>query len=191
MSHAYEYPRAALTVDCVVFGLDETDLKVLLIQRKLSPFQHGWALPGGFVRIDETLDEAARRELEEEAGVKDVYLEQLYSFSALDRDPRERVVTVAYYALAKLSDHRIRGDPARTRELQQAREVLDLPRRLAEEDVVLSQEDADRRIMSGLTDTPRPQARGRTPSSHRPPRCSTPLFLVRRGRWFRGPPPSA
>src|SRR3569623_1254157 len=105
----YEYPRAAITVDCVVFGLDETDLKVLLIQRKLQPFQHAWALPGGFVRVDETLDAAARRELEEEAGVTDVYLEQLYTFGALDRDPRERIVTVAYYALAKLSDHGIRA----------------------------------------------------------------------------------
>ena len=109
MSFTYEYPRAALAVDCVVFGVDEGDLKVLLIQRKLQPFQHAWALPGGFVRMDETLDEAARRELEEEAGVKDVYLEQLYTFSAMDRDPRERVVTVAHYALAKLSDHRIRA----------------------------------------------------------------------------------
>lgn len=107
--HCYEYPRAALAVDCVVFGLDETDLKVLLIQRRLTPFQHAWALPGGFVRLDETLDDAARRELQEEAGVTDVYLEQLYSFGALDRDPRERVVTVAYYALAKLSDHKIRA----------------------------------------------------------------------------------
>lgn len=110
MSYSYEYPRAALAVDCVVFGLDETDLKVLLIQRKLQPFQHAWALPGGFVRLDESLDEAARRELEEEAGVSDLYLEQLYTIGApIDRDPRERVVTVAYYALAKLSDHRIRA----------------------------------------------------------------------------------
>ncbi|HWU86978.1 MAG TPA: NUDIX domain-containing protein [Kofleriaceae bacterium] len=109
MTYSYEYPRAALTVDCVVFGLDEQDLKVLLIQRRLQPFQHAWALPGGFVRVDETLDGAARRELAEEAGVTDVYLEQLYTFGALDRDPRERVVTVAYYALAKLSDHRIRA----------------------------------------------------------------------------------
>jgi len=105
----YAYPRAALAVDCVVFGLDENDLKVLLIQRSLQPFQHTWALPGGFVRVDETLDEAARRELAEEAGVTDVYLEQLYTFGDLARDPRERVVTVAYYALAKLSDHRIRA----------------------------------------------------------------------------------
>jgi 8-oxo-dGTP diphosphatase len=109
MNHTYAYPRAALTVDCVVFGLDENDLKVLLIQRKLQPFQHAWALPGGFVRVDETLDIAARRELEEEAGVRDVYLEQLYTFGDLGRDPRERIVTVAYYALAKLSDHGIRA----------------------------------------------------------------------------------
>jgi 8-oxo-dGTP diphosphatase len=109
MSFSYEYARAALAVDCVVFGLDERDLKVLLIQRKLQPFQHTWALPGGFVRLDETVDEAAQRELREEAGVTDVYLEQLYTFGALDRDPRERVVTVAYYALAKLGDHRIRA----------------------------------------------------------------------------------
>jgi 8-oxo-dGTP diphosphatase len=109
MTHSYEYPRAALTVDCVVFGLDERDLKVLLIQRKLAPFPHAWALPGGFVHLDETLDEAAARELREEAGVTDVYLEQLYTFGELDRDPRERVVTVAYYALAKLGDHRIRA----------------------------------------------------------------------------------
>ncbi|MDQ3366495.1 MAG: NUDIX hydrolase [Myxococcota bacterium] len=109
MAFTYEYPRPAVTVDCVVFGLDETDLKVLLIQRRLQPFQHAWALPGGFVHLDETLDVAARRELQEEAGVTDVYLEQLYTFGALARDPRERVVTVAYYALAKLSDHRIRA----------------------------------------------------------------------------------
>jgi 8-oxo-dGTP diphosphatase len=109
MTVAYDYARPALAVDCVVFGLDETDLKVLLIQRKLPPFQHAWALPGGFVRVDESLDEAARRELEEEAGVTDVFLEQLYTFGAPDRDPRERVVSVAYYALAKLSDHRIRA----------------------------------------------------------------------------------
>ncbi len=109
MSYTYEYPRAALAVDCVVFGLDERDLKVLLIQRKIPPFQHAWALPGGFVRVAETIDDAAQRELREEAGVTDVYLEQLYTFGDIGRDPRERVVTVAYYALAKLGDHRIRA----------------------------------------------------------------------------------
>ena len=99
MSYTYQYPRAALTVDCVVFGFDEGELKVLLIQRALEPFKNRWALPGGFVRVDETLDEAARRELAEEAGLKDVFLEQLYTFGAVDRDPRERVVSVAFYAL--------------------------------------------------------------------------------------------
>jgi 8-oxo-dGTP diphosphatase len=109
MPFTYLHPRAALTVDCVVFGFDGGDLKVLLIQRALEPFKGRWALPGGFVRVDETLDDAARRELEEETGLKNVFLEQLYSFGEVDRDPRERVVSVAYYALVKLSDHRARA----------------------------------------------------------------------------------
>jgi 8-oxo-dGTP diphosphatase len=109
MPYSYQYPRAALTVDCVVFGFDEDELKVLLIERGLLPFKGRWALPGGFVRVDETLDESARRELSEETGLKDVFLEQLYTFGAVDRDPRERVVSVAYYALVKLSDHRAKA----------------------------------------------------------------------------------
>lgn len=109
MPHTYEYPRGALTVDCVVFGLDHDELKVMLIQRDLPPFEGQWALPGGFVHIDETLEEAARRELEEETGLRKVFLEQLYTFGAVDRDPRERVISVAYYALVKLSDHRVQS----------------------------------------------------------------------------------
>ncbi|KAF0178478.1 MAG: hypothetical protein FD161_1783 [Limisphaerales bacterium] len=105
MPHTYQYPRAALTVDCVVFGFDEGELKVLLIQRALDPFKAQWALPGGFVRLDETLDAAARRELAEETGLRDVFLEQLFTFGAVARDPRERVVSVAYYALVKLAGH--------------------------------------------------------------------------------------
>ena len=105
MPHTYQYPRAALTVDCVVFGFDDEELKVLLIERGLEPFKGKWALPGGFVRVDETVDEAARRELAEETGLQNVFLEQLYTFGTVDRDPRERVVSVAHYALAKLSDH--------------------------------------------------------------------------------------
>ncbi len=105
MPHTYQYPRAALTVDCVVFGFDDGELKVLLVERALEPFQGTWALPGGFVRVHETLDNAARRELQEEAGLKDVFLEQLYTFGAIKRDPRERVVSVAYYALVKLAAH--------------------------------------------------------------------------------------
>lgn len=109
MPFHYEHARPALTVDCVVFGLDDDDLKVLLVRRDLPPFEGRWALPGGFVRIDETVDDAARRELQEETGLERVYLEQLYTFGELKRDPRERVVSVAYYALCKLSDHRVKA----------------------------------------------------------------------------------
>lgn len=105
VSYTYEYPRPALTVDCVVFGLDDEDLKVLLIRRGVEPFAGRWALPGGFVRMEESLDDAARRELDEEAGIRPNHLEQLYTFGTPGRDPRGRVVTVAYFALVKLSDH--------------------------------------------------------------------------------------
>lgn len=108
MSFTYTHARPALAVDCVIFGLDD-DLKVLLVRRGLEPFAGKWALPGGFVRLDETVDDAAKRELEEETGVRQVFLEQLYTFGAIDRDPRERVVSVAYYALVKLSDHRVQA----------------------------------------------------------------------------------
>jgi 8-oxo-dGTP diphosphatase len=109
MPYTYQYPRPALTVDCVVFGFDETDLKVLLIERGLEPFKGRWALPGGFVRVEEPIDAAARRELEEETGLKNVFLEQLYTFGDVNRDPRERVVSVAHYALVKLGDHKVKA----------------------------------------------------------------------------------
>lgn len=105
MSFTYKYPRPAVTVDCVVFGLDDELLKVLLIQRDREPFAGRWALPGGFVDPQETLEQAALRELAEETGVSKVYLEQLHSFGAPDRDPRDRVITVAYYALVRRLDH--------------------------------------------------------------------------------------
>jgi len=110
MPYEYEYARAALTVDCVVFGLDEGSLKVMLIQRAIDPFKGQWALPGGFVHVGESLDNAAKRELREETGLKDVYLEQLYSFGNPDRDPREHVVSVAYYALTNLEGHEVKAD---------------------------------------------------------------------------------
>ena len=88
-----------VTVDLVIFALRDGELQVLLIRRGLQPFEGHWSLPGGFVRDGESLERAARRELEEETGVRDVYLEQLYTFGEPDRDPRGRIVTVAYYAL--------------------------------------------------------------------------------------------
>lgn len=107
MSFTYRYARPAVTVDCVVFGLDDEDLKVLLIQRDRAPFAGKWALPGGFVDPDETLEQAALRELAEETGVskKGVFLEQLYTFGDPGRDPRDRVITVAYYGLVRRLDH--------------------------------------------------------------------------------------
>lgn len=103
MSFTYEYPRPAVAVDCVVFAVFDADLKVLLIRRGEEPFQGSWALPGGFVRMDETAEEAALRELSEETDLNEAYLEQLYTFTNVDRDPRERVVSIAYAALVKPS----------------------------------------------------------------------------------------
>jgi 8-oxo-dGTP diphosphatase len=103
------YPKASLTVDCVIFGYDHENLRVLLIKRAGEPFRGHWALPGGFVNMGETLDEAALRELGEETGISKIYLEQLYTFGEIDRDPRDRVVTVAYFALINLVDHPIQA----------------------------------------------------------------------------------
>ncbi len=99
MSYSYAYPHPAVTTDIVLFTVRENALQVLLIQRDLEPHKGEWALPGGFVQIDEGLDACAQRELKEETGLEDIYLEQLYTFGAPDRDPRERVITVAYFAL--------------------------------------------------------------------------------------------
>ena len=105
MSFTYDFERPAVTVDCVVFGFDEGDLKLLLIQRDQAPYRGKWALPGGFVKMNESLDDAAMRELREETGIDRLYLEQLYTFGTPNRDPRGRVISVAYYALVKLSNY--------------------------------------------------------------------------------------
>ena len=100
-----QYDRPSVTVDVLVFAVMDDQLKVALIKRGIAPFKNSWAIPGGFVHMDESLEQAAQRELEEEAGVKSVYLEQLYTFGDPTRDPRGRVITVAYYAL--VPDHDI------------------------------------------------------------------------------------
>ena len=107
--YQYEYPHPAVTTDIVIFTIRDRRLKLLLIRRAGEPYRGKWALPGGFVNIDEGLDEAARRELEEETGVTGVYLEQLYTFGRPGRDPRERVITVAYYALIPSEKLRLRA----------------------------------------------------------------------------------
>lgn len=99
MREESDYPRPSVTVDLVIFTIADDTLKVLLIKRGLAPFEGRWALPGGFVGIDESLEAAAARELAEETGVTNLYLEQLYTFGEPERDPRGRVISVAYFAL--------------------------------------------------------------------------------------------
>lgn len=97
-----------VSVDAVVFGYDPADgVSVLLIKRKFDPFRKSWALPGGLVKNEESLEEAVRRELQEEAGIDVNYLEQLYTFGQPNRDPRNRVVSVAYYGLVRPKDFQI------------------------------------------------------------------------------------
>jgi len=107
MSKLNDYPRPSVTVDLVIFTIAEDDLKVLLIRRGQEPFKGRWALPGGFVEIDESLERAAARELKEEVGVTNVYLEQLYTFGEPKRDPRGRVISVSYFALVDAERQRI------------------------------------------------------------------------------------
>ena len=99
-----------LSIDCVIFGFDDRyQLQIMLIQRNLEPFKGQWALPGGFVRIDESLEDAARRELAEETGLQNIFLEQLYTFGQPKRHPGDRVVSVAYYALVNLVEHAVQA----------------------------------------------------------------------------------
>ena len=102
--YSYKYPHPAVTADCVIFGFDGVSIKVLLIQRGIEPYKGQWAFPGGFLKMNETVEECEKRELEEETGLKSASVEQFYTFSAVNRDPRERVITVAHYALVRLSE---------------------------------------------------------------------------------------
>lgn len=112
-NYCYKYPHPAVTSDCVIFGFDGVAIKVLLIQRGIEPYKDKWAFPGGFMQIDETAEECAKRELEEETGLKTTSVEQFYTFSDVNRDPRERVITVAHYALVRLEEVK-GGDDAKS-----------------------------------------------------------------------------
>jgi len=107
--YSYDYPPPSLAVDIVVFTIRENRLHVLLVRRASEPFLGSWALPGGFVHMEETLEDAASRELSEETGIQEAYLEQLYTYGEPQRDPRGRVVSVAYFALIP-ADAPVRGE---------------------------------------------------------------------------------
>lgn len=111
----YRYPHPAVTADCIIFGTDGDTVRILLIRRGAEPFQGKWAFPGGFMKIDETAEECAIRELEEETGLKEAEIEQLHTFTAVDRDPRERVITVAYMAIVDLAEVKGGDDAAEAR----------------------------------------------------------------------------
>ena len=110
--YVYKYPHPAVTTDCVIFGYDPKEgLSVLLVKRGVEPFKDYWAFPGGFMRMDEDAETGAKRELMEETGLETSYMEQFGCFSEVNRDPRERVITIAFYALVKKS-HVKGGDDA-------------------------------------------------------------------------------
>lgn len=113
LKYHYKYPHPSVTTDCVIFGFDGTKLNVLLIERGIEPFKGRWAFPGGFLRMDETAEEGAKRELFEETGLKTAYMQQFYTFSAPERDPRERVISIAYYALVRISEVKGGDDAAK------------------------------------------------------------------------------
>lgn len=102
--YSYKYPHPAVTTDCVIFGFDGAKLKVLLIERGNEPYKGLWAFPGGFLNMDESAEQGARRELMEETGMVAGYMEQFHAFTDPDRDPRERVITIAYYALCNIQE---------------------------------------------------------------------------------------
>lgn len=109
----YKYPHPAVTTDCVIFGYDGRQLKVLLIERGNEPDKGKWAFPGGFLNIDEQAESGALRELQEETGMTNADIRQFHTFSDPNRDPRERVISIAYYALVKIQDVKGGDDAAR------------------------------------------------------------------------------
>ena len=113
LKYHYKYPHPSVTTDCVIFGFDGTKMRVLLIERGIEPYKGRWAFPGGFLNMEESADVGALRELREETGLKGAYIKQLYTFSDPKRDPRERVITIAYYALVRLQEVKGGDDAAK------------------------------------------------------------------------------
>ena len=111
--YCYKYPHPAVTTDCVIFGFDDRELQVLLIERGIEPFKGKWAFPGGFLNMDETAGEGAMRELKEETGLENAYIEQFNTYSEPGRDPRERVITIAHYALVRIQEVKGGDDAAK------------------------------------------------------------------------------
>ena len=119
--------KALLAVDCIVFGFDGEDLKVLLIKRDFEPEKGKWSLIGGFLKKEEDLDKAAIRVLDHLTGLDNVYMEQFYVFSKVDRDPEERTISVAYYALIDIDSHNNEGthlETAKWFSLKEAPELI-------------------------------------------------------------------
>mgnify|MGYP002513841382 FL=1 len=113
--YCYSYPHPAVTTDCVIFGFDGERLQVLLIERGIEPFKGRWAFPGGFIKMDETAEEGALRELKEETGMENAFIQQFHTFSNPLRDPRERVITIAFYALVRIQEVKGGDDAASAR----------------------------------------------------------------------------
>ena len=113
LKYHYKYPHPSVTTDCVIFGFDGTKLNVLLVERGIEPFKGRWAFPGGFLKMDESAEEGALRELQEETGLQGAYIKQFHAFTDPQRDPRERVLTIAYYALVRRQEVRGGDDAAK------------------------------------------------------------------------------
>ena len=113
MGYTYVYPRPALTVDAIVIAKLKGENKLLLIQRKNDPFKGKWALPGGFIEMEETLEEACKRELREETGVENIEMKQFYVFDEVNRDPRERIISTVYYGFTNAELPLNGGDDAK------------------------------------------------------------------------------
>lgn len=113
--YQYKYPHPAVATDCVIFALDGKQLKVLLIERGFDPYKGHWAFPGGYLEIDESAEAGALRELQEETGMTHASVHQFHTFSTPDRDPRERVISVAFFALVRMQNVCGADDAARAR----------------------------------------------------------------------------